>query len=193
MSPCLPDVVGRTEIKNLFSRSLSNYIDYRRVEDWFNIGDDVLLTLEDVDTLLGVKNNPDIDIISLYMSPYKRFFCYYLDTLGITPTSEIQNAGLLEGFHEFFIHKDELVSPLMRTNISDVYRETADLTIKYKIEYDSLVVDLRKIPGLEFTPNTFIVDQRNIANQYDQFYTDEIREWVSKTYAKDIETYGYTF
>lgn len=186
MRPCIHDIAGREHIKELLSDNLEQFIDYRKIEDWFQVDKYRLSSMADMDSLLDFKSN-NVDVIALYVSPYKRLFSYYLATLEIDDTASMQ------GFSDFYNKRNELIFEGMVTNLCEVYKETDDLYIKHKLEYDTIIDDLRKIPGLEFVPNDFIFSQRQLLDQYRTFYTEEIKEWVDKTYAKDIAAYGYTF
>lgn len=190
MRPCITDVVGKEEIKELLSKKLDQFVDYKQIEEWFEIDKHRLSTLTDIDLLFDIKSSSNFEVIALYISPYKRFFSYYL--ASITEDDILSNISV-QGFSDFFANRDKFVFEGMVTNLCDAYKETTDLHIKHKLEYDTLVEDLRKIPGLESTPEDFIFAQRNLLDQYRSFYTDEIREWVSDKFAKDIAAYGYTF
>lgn len=190
MRPCIHDIAGRENIKELLSSKLPNFIDYRNIEDWFQLDKYRLSTLSDIDELFDIKTANNFEVIALYVSPYKRFFSYYLASIK---TDDVLSKISVEGFSEFFYNRDELLFEGMITNLSEAYIETTDLRVKYKLEYNTLIEDLRKIPGLESVPDDFISEQRQLMDQYKSFYTEEIKEWVDATFAKDIQTYGYTF
>lgn len=190
MRPCITDVVGKEDIKELISKNLYQFVDYKQIEDWFEIDKRKLSSLSDIDLLFDIKSSNNFEVIALYVSPYKRFFSYYLATI---PDDDILSNVSVQGFSDFFTNRDKLVFEGMVTNLCDAYKETTDLHIKHKVEYDTLVEDLRKIPGLESVPDDFISAQRNLLGQYRSFYTDEIREWVSDKFSKDNAAYGYTF
>ena len=190
MRPCIHDVVGRENIKELLSSKLEHFVDYRQIEDWFQLDKYRLTTLSSIDELFDIKTTPNFEVIALYVSPYKRFFSYYLASIK---SDDVLSKVSVEGFSEFFHHRDKLLFQGMITNLSEAYIETPYLQITHKLEYDTLVDDLRKIPGLESVPSDFMSAQRHLMDQYKLFYTKEIKEWVDATFVKDIQTYGYTF
>lgn len=190
MRPCIHDIAGKEKIKDVMSEYLDQFVDYRQIEDWFQFDKFTLHSLSDIDSLFDIKTNKDFKVIALYISPYKRFFSYYLASIE---TGNIMNSLSKEGFINFFENRDKLLLQGIIANLSDVYEEKDGLSITYKIEFDTLVEDLRKIPNLEFVPDDFIEFERNLLNQYRSYYTDEIKDWVSTMFAKDIQTYGYTF
>ena len=190
--PCVGRLAGREDLIGYMRRNLNNLIFYADVEKWFDVDQTTVSSAKDIDDILDFQNTKEITLIAFYISPYKRFFYYFLSHLKI---KDLQDYELFpkkittENFVKFWNeHKDKYVF-----NLADLYSEADGITIQYKLEYDTLVEDMRKIPGLESTPDTLVTDYQKVLAQYKEIYTDEIRQWVEEVCKKDIEMFGYQF
>ena len=190
--PCVGRLAGREDLIGYMRRNLNNLIFYADVEKWFDVDQTTVSSAKDIDDILDFQNTKEITLIAFYISPYKRFFYYFLSHLKI---KDLQDYELFpkkittENFVKFWNeHKDKYVF-----NLADLYSEADGITIQYKLEYDTLVEDMRKIPGLESTPDSLVTDYQKVLAQYKEIYTDEIRQWVEEVCKKDIEMFGYQF
>lgn len=191
LRPCVGRFAGRTKLNEYLRKNLTNFINYRDVENWLDTDQTSIPSLKDIDVILDFKSSPQLKIIALYVSPYKRLFYYFLAQLKISGLQEFLSCDKIttENFVSFWAqNKDKYLF-----NLEDLYKEQDGVIIHYKLEYDTLVEDLRKIPGLELTPEDFLTENREILSHYRTVYTEEIREWVEKEFSEEIETRGYTF
>lgn len=191
LRPCVGRVAGREKLNEYLKKHLTNFIYYGDVENWFEIDQTSISSLRDIDAILDFKTSPQIKIIAFYISPYKRIFYYFLSQLKISGLQDFLSCDKIttENFVSFWKeHKEKFVF-----NLEGLYKEYDGVTIHHKLEYDTLVEDLRKIPGLESTPEDFVAEYQEILSQYKKFYTEEIKEWVEKEFSEEIQARSYTF
>lgn len=191
LRPCVGRLAGREELNDYLRKKLPNLIFYAEVEKWFDVDQSTVPSLKDIDAILDFKNSKEITVLAFYISPYKRLFYYFLSSLKITDLQDCETCDRIttENFVNFWKENKEK----FLFNLADLYRETDGVIIHHKLEYDTLAEDLRKIPGLESTPEDLVADYQKILNRYKEFYTEEIREWVEKEFSEEILVRGYTF
>lgn len=195
LRPCVGNLAGRTKLDKYLHANLKNLINYKSVESWFGMKPNVLPNITDYDTVLEFNKNSDIHTIALYISPYKRVFCYFLDFLGVIEPTDFahrRNDITPEKFADFCDQNKTLLHSYL-TNLTDAYTGINIPPITYELEYDTLISDMRKISGLEATPDSLILPHQQILNSYKDYYTEYTVELVKKKFAKDIELRGYTF
>lgn len=191
--PAMGPSSGKKDIMYIFRKKLENFISYIDLGEWFNLNGIELASPLKVDEVLDLKNNPNISLILILVSPYKRAFQYYLSHLGLDHNLTIykEHPDLTpEKFTEFLLSGK--VTESQKINVSTIYEE-GGIKIHYVVDYDNLIEDLRKIPGLEDIPDDFLAENIKVMDDYKIVYTDDARKWVEETYAKDIQTYGHTF
>lgn len=175
--------------------SLENFISYENLERWFDIPTDSFTKLSEYDSILDLRNNPNINTIALYISPYKRVFYYFLTAMNVRDAKDLENFSHKISPENFTLFcqrsRDRLDSYTL--NLTDAYQPDGGLKIHYELEYDTLVDDMRKIPGLENTPTDFVTENQRLLNRYKEFYTPETKELIASYFSKDIEQRGYTF
>lgn len=195
LKPCVGLLAGREKLSKHLIASLENFIFYENLENWFDIPPDVFTKLSEYDSILDLRNNPNINTIALFISPYKRVFYYFLIAMNVRDASDLENFSHKISPENFTLFcqqsKDRLDGYIL--NLTDAYQSDGDLKIRYELEYDTLVDDLRKIPGLENTPADFITENQQLLNRYREFYTPDTRELIASYFSKDIELRGYTF
>ena len=186
-------VTGKSEVHDFLLKNAENFISYDNIEKWFGLEPSVVPSYEEIDEILDLRKTKTIKTMAIYISPYKRFFSYYLSYLGIKNLNVFNNAKdtLTKESFESFLSKQTEYPQMVTAQLTDLYggKDIMD----HIVEYDSLVPDLRKALGTEAIPDDLILDYQEILSQYRDFYTDDIREWVEKTYHKDIELFGYKF
>lgn len=195
LKPCVGYSAGRDKLVKNMSTALENFISYENLERWFDIPADSFTKLSEYDSILDLRNSPNINTIALYISPYKRVFYYFLTAMNVRDVTDLENLSHKISPENFTLFcqqsKDRLDSYL--TNLTDAYQTDGDLKIHYELEYDTLVDDMRKIPGLENTPTDFVTENQRLLNRYKEFYTPETKELIASYFSKDIEQRGYTF
>ena len=66
--------------------------------------------------------------------------------------------------------------------------------VDYIMRFENLVDDFRTVCGtLGISPATLPRYNRSGREHYSKYYDDELREFVSKRFALEIERFGYTF
>lgn len=195
LRPCAGDMAGITKIERYLQNHLENFIYYDNVEKWFDIDPLTFPGLAEYDNILDFKGNAGIKTIALYMSPYKRVFTYFLTAMNIKEFRDFEylsNKVTVENFTSYCEeHKSDPTGYI--SNLEDVYKADGDLKIHYQLEYDTLIDDVRKIPGLEKIPDAFVANYQSLINRYREFYTPQTRNLVEEIFKKDIEQRGYTF
>ena len=193
--PCIGKAAGRQVLTELLHKNAENFIYYDNIETWFELGTFSLPGIKEIDAILDLQTSPNIKLIAFLVSPYKRFFYYYLSSLNIKTIQDFDNfkdSLTVESFVDFWKNRETL-SQAHTVNLADLYEDCNGIKIDYALDFDTIVQDLVKIPGLEQTPVDLFDPYQQMLAHYKTVYNDEIKEWIEKTYAKDIQVYGHTF
>jgi hypothetical protein len=186
-------VAGKSEVHDFMLKNADNFISYDNIEKWFGLEPSVVPSYDEIDEILDLRKTKSIKTMAIYISPYKRFFSYYLSYLDIKNLRAFNAAKdtLTTDSFETFASSHTEFPQMVTAQLTDLYggKDIMD----HIIEYDSLVPDLRKALGIQTVPDDLIDEYQEILSQYRDFYTDKVRAWVEETYYKDIDLFGYKF
>jgi hypothetical protein len=141
----------------------------------------------------SIVRNPFDRIVSSY-----NFLCRHMEYSNFRDRLLFKDFVLRTGMFEKMLNQDSVDKP------SNNYHQVRP-SVDYLFENDSLIVDYvgrferledeweficEKIGAKIKLPH---INKNDRKKQYQDYYNDETKEYVSKIYKKDIETFGYKF
>ncbi len=196
--PLFPHRYGIIQVSTLLKVHLSNFIDYTEFSSWFKTSE-FSTTMENVNQIFDLGNTPEFKTISLIMNPYAKMFVCYLQELRETnpgieldTVEQIRIHASVESFQEFLDVAVQRDIEIYKMNVVE-QTELDSVKPSHVLRIENLAEDLKSIPELSNIDTKLIDDVYPILSIYQEFYTDEAKEYVGHLYAKDLARYGYSF
>ena len=188
-----------------FTHACQTTIDYFITSETL-LGKNKIHTLNDIDEVFDLRDNPEFKTIGVRINPYKRMVLYYKNK-----TDPVLDFGWKENpnyvdytgcktfseFLELFLDPENINYNAYTCNALNIapYVKTGDdrLAIDYLLEFDTFDDDIKAIPAFAGDTNSYLAEAHAACEGYESLYTESDKLKVAEVFALDIATFGYKF
>lgn len=188
-----------------FTHACQTTIDYFITSETL-LGKNKIHTLNDLDEVFDLKNNPEFKTIGVRINPYKRMVLYYknktdpvLDQGWKDNPNYVDYTGCktFSKFLELFLDPSNINYNAYTCNALNIapYVKTTDgkLSINYLLDFDTFTDDIKAIPEFADTTVDYLFEAHAACEGYESLYTESDKAKVAKVFALDIATFDYKF